>query len=127
MTKRWSSRRRRERTSVVAWAVTGIEAGCGVFTNTAPIDAYRGAGKPEANYLIERLVDEAAYRLRIDPTVLRKRNFIRRFPYRKPFGAVLDSGDYSNNLDCVLTTADRAASGAAAPSRAGVASCAASA
>ena len=79
-----------------------------VFTNTAPIDAYRGAGKPEANYLIERLVDEAAYRLRIDPAVLRKRNFIRRFPYQKPFGAVLDSGDFSKNLDCVLATADRA-------------------
>ncbi len=84
-----------------------IEAAC-VFTNTAPIDAYRGAGKPEANYLIKRLVDEAAYSLRIAPAVLRKRNFIRRFPYQKPFGAVLDSGDYSNNLDCVLATADRA-------------------
>lgn len=79
-----------------------------VFTNTVPIDAYRGAGKPEANYLIERLVDEAAQRLRIDPATLRKRNFIRRFPYRKPFGAVLDCGSFGSNLDRVLAEADRA-------------------
>ncbi|WP_197282415.1 xanthine dehydrogenase family protein molybdopterin-binding subunit [Bosea thiooxidans] len=79
-----------------------------VFTNTAPIDAYRGAGKPEANYLIERLVDEAAHRLRIDPALLRKRNFIRRFPYRKPFGAVLDDGAFAGNLDRALAAADRA-------------------
>lgn len=79
-----------------------------VFTNTVPIDAYRGAGKPEANYLIERLVDEAAQRLRIDPATLRKRNFIRRFPYRKPFGAVLDCGSFGSNLDRVLAAADRA-------------------
>ena len=79
-----------------------------VFTNTAPIDAYRGAGKPEANYLIERLVEAAASRLRIDPATLRKRNFIRRFPYRKPFGAVLDCGSFGSNLDQVLAAADRA-------------------
>ncbi|MGF7053930.1 carbon-monoxide dehydrogenase large subunit [Bosea sp. OAE752] len=79
-----------------------------VFTNTVPIDAYRGAGKPEANYLIERLVEAAANRLRIDSATLRKRNFIRRFPYRKPFGAVLDCGSFSSNLDQVLAAADRA-------------------
>lgn len=84
-----------------------VDARC-VFTNTVPIDAYRGAGKPEANYLIERLVDEAAHRLRIDPATLRKRNFIRRFPYRKPFGAVLDGGAFGPNLDRVLAAADRA-------------------
>lgn len=78
-----------------------------IFTNTVPIDAYRGAGKPEANYLIERLVDEAAHRLRIDPAALRKRNFIHRFPYRKPFGAVLDCGSFGSNLDGVLAAADR--------------------
>jgi carbon-monoxide dehydrogenase large subunit len=79
-----------------------------VFTNTVPIDAYRGAGKPEANYLIERLVEAAANRLRIDSATLRKRNFIRRFPYRKPFGAVLDCGSFGSNLDQVLAAADRA-------------------
>ncbi|GAU86371.1 xanthine dehydrogenase family protein molybdopterin-binding subunit [Bosea sp. BIWAKO-01] len=79
-----------------------------VFTNTAPVDAYRGAGKPEANYLIERLADEAAHLLRIDPAVLRKRNFIRSFPYRKPFGAALDCGAFTGNLERVLAAADRA-------------------
>lgn len=79
-----------------------------VFTNSAPVDAYRGAGKPEANYLIERLADEAAHLLRIDPAVLRKRNFIRSFPYRKPFGAVLDCGAFTGNLERVLAAADRA-------------------
>jgi carbon-monoxide dehydrogenase large subunit len=54
----------------------------GVFTNTLPIDAYRGAGKPEANYLIERIVDCAARQLAIDPVALRRRNVISRFPYR---------------------------------------------
>src|SRR3954467_4040225 len=51
----------------------------GAFTNTVPIDAYRGAGKPEANYLIERLVDRAARQLRIDPLELRRRNVVRQF------------------------------------------------
>ena len=59
----------------------------GVFTNTVPIDAYRGAGKPEANYLTERLVDLAARRLGIDPIELRRRNVIRRFPYRSGLGS----------------------------------------
>ena len=58
----------------------------GVFTNTVPIDAYRGAGKPEANYLIERLADRAARRLGIDPIALRRRNVIRRFPYQSGLG-----------------------------------------
>ena len=52
----------------------------GVFTNTVPIDAYRGAGKPEANYLIERLIDVAARRCGFDPIELRRRNLMREFP-----------------------------------------------
>src|SRR5215472_12219647 len=64
----------------------------GVFTNTVPIDAYRGAGKPEANYLIERLVELAARRLGIDPITLRRRNLIAEFPYRKALGAVVARG-----------------------------------
>ena len=71
----------------------------GVFTNTVPIDAYRGAGKPEANYLIERLVDRAARRLGIDRVELRRRNVIRDFPYRGPLGMVIDSGKFAANLD----------------------------
>lgn len=80
----------------------------GVFTNTAPIDAYRGAGKPEANYLIERLIEAAAHQLRIDPATLRKRNFIRKFPYRSAFGTVIDCGTFTENLDKVLAAANRA-------------------
>jgi aerobic carbon-monoxide dehydrogenase large subunit len=71
----------------------------GVFTNTVPIDAYRGAGKPEANYLIERLVDRAARRLELDPVALRRRNLIRRFPHRSGLGVTIDCGRFAANLD----------------------------
>jgi aerobic carbon-monoxide dehydrogenase large subunit len=71
----------------------------GVFTNTVPIDAYRGAGKPEANYLIERLVDRAARRLSFDPIRLRRRNLISRFPYRSALGVTIDCGRFAANLD----------------------------
>ena len=64
-----------------------------------PIDAYRGAGKPEANYLIERLVDRAARRLALDPVALRRRNLIRRFPYRSGLGVTIDCGRFAANLD----------------------------
>ncbi|HUC69835.1 MAG TPA: xanthine dehydrogenase family protein molybdopterin-binding subunit, partial [Stellaceae bacterium] len=71
----------------------------GAFTNTVPIDAYRGAGKPEANYLIERLVDSAARRLGVDPVGLRGRNLIDKFPYRSALGMTVDSGRFAANLD----------------------------
>jgi aerobic carbon-monoxide dehydrogenase large subunit len=71
----------------------------GVFTNTVPIDAYRGAGKPEANYLIERLVDRAARRLALDPVALRRRNLISLFPYRSGLGVTIDGGRFAANLD----------------------------
>ncbi len=71
----------------------------GVFTNTVPIDAYRGAGKPEANYLIERLVDRAARRLKLDPVALRRRNVISNFPYRSGLGVTIDCGRFGANLD----------------------------
>jgi aerobic carbon-monoxide dehydrogenase large subunit len=71
----------------------------GVFTNTVPIDAYRGARKPEANYLIERLVDRAARQLAIDPLELRRRNLIGDFPYRSALGITIDSGRFAANLD----------------------------
>ncbi len=79
----------------------------GVLTNTVPIDAYRGAGKPEANYIIERLMDLAARQLGRDPAELRRQNFITDFPYRKPLGSVMDCGDFSANVDAVLAAADR--------------------
>ncbi len=71
----------------------------GAFTNTVPIDAYRGAGKPEANYLTERLVDRAARQLGIDPIDLRGRNVIRRFPYHSGLGIEIDCGRFAANLD----------------------------
>jgi aerobic carbon-monoxide dehydrogenase large subunit len=71
----------------------------GAFTNTVPIDAYRGAGKPEANYLTERLVELAARRLGVAPTELRRRNVIRDFPYRGALGMTIDSGKFADNLD----------------------------
>jgi carbon-monoxide dehydrogenase large subunit len=71
----------------------------GAFTNTVPIDAYRGAGKPEANYLIERLVDRAARRLALDPVSLRRRNLISHFPYRSGLGVAIDCGRFAANLE----------------------------
>ena len=80
----------------------------GVLTNTAPVDAYRGAGKPEANYIIERLVDLAAHRLGLDPVALRRRNLVRAFPYRTAIGVLVDSGAPAENLALALTAADHA-------------------
>ena len=78
----------------------------GAFTNTPPIDAYRGAGKPEANYLIERLVDEAARQTGIDAVELRRRNLISTFPHRTPTGMQIDGGRFVANLDDALRVAD---------------------
>ncbi|AKH18052.1 xanthine dehydrogenase family protein molybdopterin-binding subunit [Deinococcus soli (ex Cha et al. 2016)] len=73
----------------------------GVMTNTVPVDAYRGAGRPEATYLIERIVDMAAHELNMDPAELRRQNFIQpdEFPYQTPVALVYDSGDYEPALD----------------------------
>jgi carbon-monoxide dehydrogenase large subunit len=79
----------------------------GVFTNTVPIDAYRGAGKPEVNYMIERLIDEAARRHGFDPIALRRRNLVAAFPYRKALGTVIDCGRFAANLDDAIGLADR--------------------
>src|SRR5205823_1758486 len=79
----------------------------GVLTNTVPIDAYRGAGKPEANYLTERLVDLAARRLGIDPIELRRRNTVRDFPYRSGLGVTIDCGRFVGNLDDLAGAIDR--------------------
>ena len=77
------------------------------FTNTVPIDAYRGAGKPEANYLIERLIDLAAARCGFDRFDLRRRNMISRFPYQKALGTVVDCGRFAANIDDAIAAADR--------------------
>jgi carbon-monoxide dehydrogenase large subunit len=77
----------------------------GAFTNTVPIDAYRGAGKPEANYLIERLIDIAARRLGSDPVSLRRRNMIAAFPHCSALGMTIDCGRFATNLDDALAQA----------------------
>jgi aerobic carbon-monoxide dehydrogenase large subunit len=77
-----------------------------VFTNTAPVDAYRGAGRPEATYVVERIVEQAARDLKMDPAALRRQNFITEFPYATPVGLTYDTGNYAAHLDKVLKNAD---------------------
>ncbi|HEY9026022.1 MAG TPA: xanthine dehydrogenase family protein molybdopterin-binding subunit, partial [Burkholderiaceae bacterium] len=77
-----------------------------VFTNTAPVDAYRGAGRPEATYVVERLVETAARDLGISPVDIRRRNFITEFPYATPVGLTYDTGNYAAHLDRALELAD---------------------
>ena len=78
----------------------------GVFTNTVPVDAYRGAGKPEANYIVERLVDLAARRLGTNPAELRRRNIIAQFPHRSALGMTIERGAFGASLDVVLARAE---------------------
>jgi carbon-monoxide dehydrogenase large subunit len=78
----------------------------GAFTNTVPVDAYRGAGKPEANYIIERALEAAARRLGRDPAGLRRQNLIAAFPHKTALGMALDSGDFVANLDAAVARAD---------------------
>jgi aerobic carbon-monoxide dehydrogenase large subunit len=82
----------------------------GVFTHTAPVDAYRGAGRPEATFVVERIVDEAARQLKIDPAEIRRRNFIPTdaFPYQTPVALTYDTGNYHATLDSGLKLADYA-------------------
>ncbi|WP_126975959.1 xanthine dehydrogenase family protein molybdopterin-binding subunit [Frigidibacter oleivorans] len=79
-----------------------------VFTNTVPVDAYRGAGRPEATFQIERLVDKAARELGADPVELRRKNFITEFPYQTPVAVVYDTGNYHATMDKLLEISDRA-------------------
>ena len=77
-----------------------------VYTNTAPVDAYRGAGRPEATFVVERLVEVAARQLDIDPADLRRRNFIKSFPHQTPVIMAYDAGDYNASLKKALELAD---------------------
>ncbi|RMF63595.1 MAG: xanthine dehydrogenase family protein molybdopterin-binding subunit [Calditrichaeota bacterium] len=80
----------------------------GVFTNTTPVDAYRGAGRPEATYVVERLMDTAAHEMNIDPAELRRKNFIPpdAFPYDTPVVMTYDSGNYEGALEKALQSID---------------------
>jgi carbon-monoxide dehydrogenase large subunit len=77
-----------------------------VYTNTAPVDAYRGAGRPEATYVVERLVETAAREMKIDPAEFRRRNFITSFPHQTPVIMNYDAGDYHASLEKALELAD---------------------
>ncbi len=77
----------------------------GAFTNTVPVDAYRGAGKPEANYLLERLIDAAAPVVGIDGIALRRRNLVRHFPHRTAMGTTIDGGVFAGHIDLALAAA----------------------
>jgi carbon-monoxide dehydrogenase large subunit len=78
----------------------------GVFTNTTPTDAYRGAGRPEATYVLERTMDALAAELGIDRVELRRKNFVGEFPYTMSSGLTIDSGDYHGSLDRLLELLD---------------------
>ena len=79
-----------------------------VFTNTVPVTAYRGAGRPEGNYYMERLIDTAAREMGIDPVELRRRNHVQpeQIPYKAPSGSTYDSGNFPAILDKALELAD---------------------
>ncbi len=77
----------------------------GYYSNSVSVDAYRGAGRPEAAYVIERLMDKAARELGLRPDEIRRRNFIRRLPYRHPLGFVFDSGAFEANMDEAMRVA----------------------
>jgi carbon-monoxide dehydrogenase large subunit len=80
----------------------------GVLTNTTPVDAYRGAGRPESIYLMERLIDKAARQLGEEPSELRRKNFIRpeQMPFKTTAGEIYDSGDFSRVMDACLKEGD---------------------
>ena len=105
--------------SVPTWLHGTLMAGCyttpliyvnvkAVFTNTVAVDAYRGAGRPEATYQIERVVDKAAREMGIDPVELRRRNFIPAdaYPYQTPVAVAYDTGDYHGTMDKLIEIGD---------------------
>lgn len=77
-----------------------------VYTNTVPVDAYRGAGRPEATFVVERLVEVGARELGLDPAELRKRNFVKQFPYQTSVASLYDAGDYDASMQKALQIHD---------------------
>ncbi len=77
-----------------------------VYTNTAPVDAYRGAGRPEATFVVERLIEVAARQLGEDPARFRMRNYIKKFPHQTPVIMMYDAGDYTASMKKALEIAD---------------------
>ncbi|HBR46758.1 MAG TPA: carbon monoxide dehydrogenase, partial [Afipia sp.] len=79
-----------------------------VYTNTTPVDAYRGAGRPEASFVMERMMETAARQLKVDPAELRRKNFITSFPHQTPVIMAYDAGDFNASLDAALKAIDYA-------------------
>ncbi|MDF2995064.1 MAG: carbon-monoxide dehydrogenase large subunit [Xanthobacteraceae bacterium] len=77
-----------------------------VYTTTTPVDAYRGAGRPEATFVVERLAEVAAREMSIDPADFRKRNFVKKFPHTTPVIMTYDAGNYRASLDKAMEIAD---------------------
>lgn len=77
-----------------------------VYTNTAPVDAYRGAGRPEATFVLERMMETAARELKVDPAALRRQNFVRTFPHQTPVIMAYDAGDYEASLNAAMAAID---------------------
>jgi carbon-monoxide dehydrogenase large subunit len=77
-----------------------------VYTNTVPVDAYRGAGRPEATFVVERLIEVGAREMKIEPVEMRRRNFIKSFPHQTPVILAYDAGDYDSSLRKALEIAD---------------------
>ncbi len=78
----------------------------GIYTTTAPVDAYRGAGRPEATFLVERIIEKAARETGTDPALFRRKNFIKSFPHQTPVIMAYDTGNYTASLDLALEMAD---------------------
>src|SRR4030081_1462614 len=79
-----------------------------VYSNTTPVDAYRGAGRPEASFVVERLMETAARQLKVDPAELRRKNFITSFPHQTPVIMAYDAGDFGASLDSAMKAIDYA-------------------
>ncbi len=91
------------------YAIPAIHANVrAVYTNTAPVDAYRGAGRPEATYLVERTVETAARELGVSPAELRRKNFVKTFPHQTPVIMCYDAGDYETSLSSAMEASDYA-------------------
>jgi carbon-monoxide dehydrogenase large subunit len=98
--------------STGAYDIPALHAVCrGVYTNTVPTDAYRGAGRPEAAYFVERLMDEAGRATGLGPVEIRRRNFVppERMPYKTQTGRLYDTGEYAGHMDRALEVAKAAA------------------
>ncbi len=79
-----------------------------IYTNTAPVDAYRGAGRPEATYVLERIMETSARKLGVSPAELRRKNFVTSFPHQTPVIMCYDAGDFGASLDAALKASDYA-------------------